>query len=108
MAGAVAVYYALPDAWLKVAWGVGAGAAIYLALVALARLLRPQPVRDAPPLAVSARRILERCDALARFSEEEGLITRWYGSRALVQASDAVAAWMEEAGLAVRRMRWAT
>jgi allantoate deiminase len=52
---------------------------------------------------VSARRILERCDELARFTEDEGMITRWYGSRSLVQASDAVARWMEEAGLAVRR-----
>jgi allantoate deiminase len=52
---------------------------------------------------MSAGRILERCDELARFSEEDGLITRWYGSRSLVQASDAVAGWMKEAGLAVRR-----
>ncbi len=50
VAGAVAVYYALPDAWLKVAWGIGAGAAIYLALVALARLVTSQPAREAPPL----------------------------------------------------------
>jgi allantoate deiminase len=52
---------------------------------------------------VSAGRALERCDDLARFTEEEGLITRWYGSRALVQASEAVIGWMEDAGLAVRR-----
>ena len=42
VAGAVAVYYALPDSWLKVAWGIGVGAAIYLALVALARLIAPR------------------------------------------------------------------
>ncbi len=52
---------------------------------------------------MSAERVLGRCDELARFSEEEGLITRWYGSRSLDEASDAVAGWMEAAGLAVRR-----
>jgi allantoate deiminase len=52
---------------------------------------------------VNARRVLERCDELARFTEEEGKITRWYGSSSLVQASEAVAGWMVEAGLAVRR-----
>ena len=31
VAAGVAVYYAVPDAWLKVAWGLGAGAATYLA-----------------------------------------------------------------------------
>ncbi len=52
---------------------------------------------------MSAGRILARCDELAGFSEEEGLITRWYGSQSLVRAADAVAGWMEEAGLTVRR-----
>jgi len=41
---AVAVYYAVPDAWLKVAWGVGAGAALYLTLTAI---LRPGTSRAA-------------------------------------------------------------
>jgi NCS1 nucleoside transporter family len=50
VAGAVAVYYALPNAWLKVAWGIGTGAAIYLGLVALARLIAPRPAHEAPPL----------------------------------------------------------
>ncbi len=50
VAGAVAVYYALPDSWLKVVWGMGAGAAIYLGLVALARVVAPQPAPEAPPL----------------------------------------------------------
>ncbi|HST26711.1 MAG TPA: cytosine permease [Gaiellaceae bacterium] len=45
VAGAVAVYYTLPDSWLKVAWGVGAGAAIYLVLVALARSFAARPAR---------------------------------------------------------------
>ena len=52
---------------------------------------------------MSADRVLGRCDELARCTEEEDKITRWYGSRALVDASHAVAGWMEEAGLAVRR-----
>jgi allantoate deiminase len=52
---------------------------------------------------MTAGRILERCDELAGISEEPGLITRWYGSRALAEAADVVAGWMEEAGLAVRR-----
>ena len=50
-----------------------------------------------------AKRILERCDELARLSEEQGMIARWYGSPSLVAAADTVAGWMEEAGLAVRR-----
>ena len=37
---------------------------------------------------MSADRVLERCDELARFTEEDGLITRWYGSRSLVAAAD--------------------
>jgi allantoate deiminase len=52
---------------------------------------------------VSARRILERCDELALLTEEEAMITRWYGSGSLARASDLVAGWMEEAGLEVRR-----
>ena len=52
---------------------------------------------------MSAERALQRCDELARLSEEEGMITRWYGSASLLEAADAVAGWMEEAGLAVRR-----
>lgn len=52
---------------------------------------------------MSAQRILERCDELARLSEEDGKITRWYGSTSLVAAADTVARWMDEAGLAVRR-----
>jgi purine-cytosine permease-like protein len=40
----IAVYYAVPDAWLKVAWGAGAAAAAYLAL---ASVLRPGAARPA-------------------------------------------------------------
>jgi NCS1 family nucleobase:cation symporter-1 len=35
IAAGIGVYYALPQSWLKVAWGVVAGAAIYLSLTAL-------------------------------------------------------------------------
>lgn len=37
----VAVYYAVPDGWLKVVWGVATGAAAYLLLVAATRRSRP-------------------------------------------------------------------
>ena len=47
VAGGVAVYYALPHSWLKVAWGVGAGAAIYLVLVAVVRHARARAVARA-------------------------------------------------------------
>jgi len=40
----IAVYYAVPAAWLKVAWGAGAAAAAYLAL---ASVLRPGAARPA-------------------------------------------------------------
>ena len=46
VAAAVAVYYAVPQSWLKVAWGVGVGAAVYLALVALSREPAPEPVPE--------------------------------------------------------------
>jgi purine-cytosine permease-like protein len=36
VAAGVALFYAVPDGWLKVAWGAGAAAAVYLALVSLA------------------------------------------------------------------------
>ncbi|HEX3453166.1 MAG TPA: M20 family metallo-hydrolase [Gaiellaceae bacterium] len=52
---------------------------------------------------MSAERILVRCNELARLSEEEGLLTRWYGSQSLAAAADLVAEWMERAGLEVRR-----
>jgi allantoate deiminase len=51
----------------------------------------------------AAETVMERCDALARFSEEPDRLTRRFGTPALRAASDAVAGWMEEAGLSVRR-----
>jgi allantoate deiminase len=46
---------------------------------------------------------MARCDLLARFSEEEGRLTRPYGTQALRATQDAVASWMAEAGMTVRR-----
>jgi nucleobase:cation symporter-1, NCS1 family len=43
VAGAVAVYYAVPHSWVKVLWGIGVGAALYLAFVALSREPAPAP-----------------------------------------------------------------
>ena len=51
---------------------------------------------------MSAERILARCDELGRLSEEEGLLTRCYGSPSLAAAADLVAGWMQQAGLDVR------
>jgi NCS1 nucleoside transporter family len=44
---AVAAYYAVPSSWVKVAWGVGVGAAAYLALRAVATEAAPRPSREA-------------------------------------------------------------
>jgi NCS1 nucleoside transporter family len=43
VAGAVAVYYAVPHSWVKVLWGIGVGAALYLAFVAFSREPAPAP-----------------------------------------------------------------
>jgi allantoate deiminase len=50
-----------------------------------------------------AAAVLERCDELAAFSEEEGRLTRRFATRALRQAGDTVRGWMEAAGMTVRR-----
>ena len=46
--------------------------------------------------------VMDRADALARFSEEPGRITRRYGTPALIEARAAVADWMRAAGMDVR------
>jgi allantoate deiminase len=51
----------------------------------------------------AAETVMERCVALARFSEEPDRLTRRFGTPALRAACDQVAGWMEQAGLAVRR-----
>ena len=58
---AVAVYYVVDDAWLKAAWGVGAGAALYVAFAAIQGRLLPgtraamAPGTEATVPAVAAR-----------------------------------------------------
>ncbi len=49
-----------------------------------------------------AARVLERCDALARISEEPTAITRRFGTPAMKEANALVAGWMREAGLEAR------
>ena len=50
-----------------------------------------------------ATTVLERCDALAAFSEEDGRLTRRFATPALHAAGEAVAEWMRAAGMTVRR-----
>jgi NCS1 nucleoside transporter family len=47
VAAGVALFYALSHAWLKVAWGLGAGAVVYLALVAAIGLAATRPAKEA-------------------------------------------------------------
>jgi allantoate deiminase len=50
-----------------------------------------------------ARTVLERCDLLARCSEEPGRLTRRFATPALDEARELVDGWMREAGLHTRR-----
>ena len=50
-----------------------------------------------------ASTVLARCDELARISEEDGRLTRRFGTPALRQAGKTVREWMEGAGLQTRR-----
>jgi allantoate deiminase len=50
-----------------------------------------------------ARTVLERCDLLARFSEEPGRLTRRFATPALAEARDVVDGWMRDAGLETRQ-----
>jgi allantoate deiminase len=52
--------------------------------------------------AQSAARVMERCEALGRTSEEPDLLARSYGSQAMRRANDTVAGWMREAGMGVQ------
>jgi len=47
-------------------------------------------------------RVLERCDELARISEEPDRLTRRFGTDAMRRANELVGGWMEQAGLTVR------
>ncbi|HZH25064.1 MAG TPA: allantoate amidohydrolase [Solirubrobacteraceae bacterium] len=60
--------------------------------------------RHATPDAIElAATVLERCDALAAFSEEPDRLTRRFATGALRLAGEAVADWMRAAGMSVRR-----
>jgi allantoate deiminase len=50
-----------------------------------------------------AARVLRRCDELGAFSEEEGRLTRRFGTSALWRAGEAVSGWMQAVGMTVHR-----
>jgi allantoate deiminase len=50
----------------------------------------------------AAGRVLERCDRLAEISEEDGRLTRRFGTDAMRRANELVGGWMRDAGLDVR------
>jgi allantoate deiminase len=50
-----------------------------------------------------ARMVMQRCEALAGFSEEPGRLTRRFATDALRLAGQAVADWMRAAGMAARQ-----
>lgn len=47
--------------------------------------------------------VMERCDLLGNISEEDGALTRPFGSRAMREVNQIVSGWMEDAGMTVRR-----
>jgi allantoate deiminase len=49
-----------------------------------------------------AEQVVRRCRELARISEEEGRLTRRFGTPAMARANELVGRWMAEAGMAVR------
>ena len=49
-----------------------------------------------------AKKILQRIDELASISEDEGCITRTYGTKAFIEGRNKVEQWMKEAGLQTR------
>jgi allantoate deiminase len=63
---------------------------------------RPPAPASSPPMA-DARSVMERCDLLARCSEEADRLTRRFATPALDEARILVERWMREAGLATRR-----
>ncbi|OGA04057.1 MAG: Zn-dependent hydrolase [Betaproteobacteria bacterium RIFCSPLOWO2_02_FULL_62_17] len=55
-----------------------------------------------PVLAINARRVMERCDALARHSEDPGKLTRVFLSAQHRACAQAVIGWMHDAGMQAR------
>jgi allantoate deiminase len=50
-----------------------------------------------------AATVMQRCEVLGSISEEAGVLTRPYGSRAMGEVNDVVSGWMREAGMTVRQ-----
>ena len=51
----------------------------------------------------AAKTVMERCDLLGDISEDDGALTRPFGSPAMREVEKVVTGWMREAGMAVRR-----
>lgn len=51
---------------------------------------------------MDAATVMQRCEALAEISEEQGFLVRPYGSDAMRKVNEIVAGWMKEAGMDVR------
>jgi allantoate deiminase len=51
----------------------------------------------------AATTVMERCEVLGGISEEPGVLTRPFGSRAMGEVNDVVSGWMREAGMTVRQ-----
>jgi allantoate deiminase len=60
-------------------------------------------VSTATPASRYATSVLERCDALAAFSDDSNRLTRRFATPAWRAAGDAIEGWMREAGMATRR-----
>jgi allantoate deiminase len=60
-------------------------------------------VSIATPASRYASTVLERCDALATFSDDTGRLTRRFATPAWRAAGEAIEGWMREAGMATRR-----
>ncbi len=50
---------------------------------------------------MQAEQVVRRCRELARISEEQGRLTRWFAGPAMARANALVGRWMAEAGMAV-------
>lgn len=50
----------------------------------------------------SAATVMQRCDILARYSEEPDRLTRRFATQTMRQANEAVAGWMRDAGMSVQ------
>jgi allantoate deiminase len=52
---------------------------------------------------LAARTVMEWCDILGGYSEEQHCLTRPFATEAMRQANEAVAKWMQDAGMTVQR-----